>query len=521
MDERLGAIRRGDGGRRVLAEHNPFYVPLDEDIFKVKEEERMAKKVMRKENLNKKIWEKGVGSLGGVQSGVPKTNIKQEIKTIMTEVSHEEIQPKKEVGLIEAADRALKNRVGQREQMQKFIEKKREMFLMQMTIDQKKEQIKQLEELTALKTQGLQKAEQYINQDLARFNSHLKVQKDNANNATKKAAQKADEKNKAFKMLKELQEKKATETSLNAKELERLKNLFDYKNFLDKMADNSSSRPENEVNKSKTTGGLQKAPTQSIPLEDYIDYNPKEQYFIDFAALVNDPVDYYQPAFKTPEDILKKFLEMEENTLKYIRAKQDAQTEKADLLEQLQEMDEQYKQEIQALELKKRRITEGIIEKNRILSDLEKISHGGTTEIEKDQKRLSDGILVVKKIFDSSNAQSNPVADMTRLEQFVKERFDALLVLAAKNPEKLSDGLREYKDHKKRKAQDLERIEKDTKRRGQVESSKSQEEAKVLKRPVMTRSYLPKREKSTNKDQDVDPEIELNKKYFRVDDAGK
>lgn len=41
--------------------------------------------------------------------------------------------------------------------MQKFIEKKREMFLMQMTIDQKKEQIKQLEELIHTKKKGRRK----------------------------------------------------------------------------------------------------------------------------------------------------------------------------------------------------------------------------------------------------------------------------------------------------------------------------------------------------------------------------
>ena len=69
---------------------------------------------------------------------------------IMNEASEE----KKEINLIDAADNALKNRIVQREQMQKFIEKKREMFLMQMTIDQKKKQIKQLEELIHIKTRG-------------------------------------------------------------------------------------------------------------------------------------------------------------------------------------------------------------------------------------------------------------------------------------------------------------------------------------------------------------------------------
>ena len=48
----------------------------------------------------------------------------------------------KDKSIIEAAKRAIKNRVRQREPMQKFIQKSREMFLLQMAIDDKKEQIK-------------------------------------------------------------------------------------------------------------------------------------------------------------------------------------------------------------------------------------------------------------------------------------------------------------------------------------------------------------------------------------------
>lgn len=62
--------------------------------------------------------------------------------------------------IVEAAKMAIKNKVRQKEPMHKFIDKKREMFLFQMLIDHKREQINQFEELTRLQERGLQKVDE-------------------------------------------------------------------------------------------------------------------------------------------------------------------------------------------------------------------------------------------------------------------------------------------------------------------------------------------------------------------------
>lgn len=72
--------------------------------------------------------------------------------------------------IVEAAKMAIKNKVRQKESMHKFVEKKREMFLFQMLIDHKREQINQFEELSKLQERGLQKAELMLEEDLAAFN---------------------------------------------------------------------------------------------------------------------------------------------------------------------------------------------------------------------------------------------------------------------------------------------------------------------------------------------------------------
>lgn len=155
---------------------------------------------------------------------------------------------KKEIGLIEAADNALKNRIVQKDQMQKFIEKKREMFLMQMTIDQKKEQIKQLEDKIYIRKMGLEKAELNIKEDINRFNEHLKRNKEKSNALTKDAGKVAEIKNQAGKRLKAKKDFKANEISQNTKKLETLQEHFEYKKFLDRLAPAEwQSRNEQEM----------------------------------------------------------------------------------------------------------------------------------------------------------------------------------------------------------------------------------------------------------------------------------
>ena len=67
-----------------------------------------------------------------------------------------------EKNIMEAADEAIKNRIKPKEDLKYFLEKKKEMFLMQMEINLKKEKIKQLEQRLNEKEDGLIKAENHI-----------------------------------------------------------------------------------------------------------------------------------------------------------------------------------------------------------------------------------------------------------------------------------------------------------------------------------------------------------------------
>ena len=136
---------------------------------------------------------------------------------------------------MEAAKMAIKNKVRQKEPMHKFIEKKREMFLFQMLIDHKREQINQFEELTRLQERGLQKAELMLEEDLEAFNQYLDTNKSKSRSSIKKADDATRSKNDKINDIKNENEKLSDLATKNGQKIERLRTLWKYKTFLDQI----------------------------------------------------------------------------------------------------------------------------------------------------------------------------------------------------------------------------------------------------------------------------------------------
>jgi len=130
---------------------------------------------------------------------------------------------------------AIKNKVRQKEPMHKFIDKKREMFLFQMLIDHKREQINQFEELTRLQERGLQKAELMLEDDLEAFNQYLDTNKSKSRSSIKKADDATRSKNDKINEIKNENEKLSDLATKNGTKIERLRKLWTYKTFLDQI----------------------------------------------------------------------------------------------------------------------------------------------------------------------------------------------------------------------------------------------------------------------------------------------
>merc|ERR1712196_2550 len=90
-------------------------------------------------------------------------------------------------GLVAATTAAISNdRRREKENMADFIAKKREMFLVQMSLDTKREEIRKLEERAQQREEALRKSEQMLEEDAIRFDTFLKENDKKAHEAIKR-----------------------------------------------------------------------------------------------------------------------------------------------------------------------------------------------------------------------------------------------------------------------------------------------------------------------------------------------
>lgn len=73
-------------------------------------------------------------------------------------------------GLVAAATAAISgDRRREKENMSEYIAKKREMFLLQMSLETKREEIRKLEEKALMREEALKKSELMLEEDALRF----------------------------------------------------------------------------------------------------------------------------------------------------------------------------------------------------------------------------------------------------------------------------------------------------------------------------------------------------------------
>lgn len=210
---------------RHEGERNPFTLPSDEEVFRMRDSERRMKSLSREKQATLKVWEKSTGSvfqsskaselldgMGGdvdaVSSAPPWMHGAAQV-AIMPDCLPSSPPPsgqplqgptakrEKTRALMAAAKTVLgssghaapeqSTRKPEKENMAEFIAKKREMFLVQMSLDTKREEIRKLEEKAAMKEDALKKSEQMLEEDAIRFDTFLKENDKKAHDAIKHA----------------------------------------------------------------------------------------------------------------------------------------------------------------------------------------------------------------------------------------------------------------------------------------------------------------------------------------------
>ena len=132
------------------------------------------------------------------------------------------------------------------------------MFLFQMSINEKKEQIKEFEELAYLQEVSLQNAKNLLEKDAEIFKQHVEKNKNETRQSLKNAEDETKSKQKKVQEMKQIQEDLSTVMSKNTKQLEKLEKLYNYKVFLDKLTPDEFLRQQKRMKEERKLGSTYK-----------------------------------------------------------------------------------------------------------------------------------------------------------------------------------------------------------------------------------------------------------------------
>lgn len=215
-------------------ERNPFTLPSDEEVFRMRDTERKMKAQARERQSKLKVWEKTTGSAVAFKS----TKASDLLAGMGGDVDAG--QMKRTRALVGAARTVLGSssrpepqRKPEKENMAEFIAKKREMFLVQMSLDTKREEIRKLEEKAAMKEAALKKSEQMLEEDAIRFDTFLKENDKKAHDAMKQAERETKLKQDKVGEIKRLNQSIQAVQSDMSKHREALEDCMRFKAFLD------------------------------------------------------------------------------------------------------------------------------------------------------------------------------------------------------------------------------------------------------------------------------------------------
>jgi len=208
---------------------NPYKLPNDEDVFLKRIRDRQKETQDRKQWNKLKIWEKTSKSSKSsnkkqvaVQAPINKTN----------NINSKDTQ------------HVLGERLRERENITDFIKKKREMFLLQMSLDTKKEEIRKIEKKTEVKKQDLIKSEAMLEEDAARFERFLQDNDAKANDAIKHHDREAKLKQEKAQEIKRIHHEINSMKIKVEKYNESLVDCTKYKEFLDNLTPKKMDRRE-------------------------------------------------------------------------------------------------------------------------------------------------------------------------------------------------------------------------------------------------------------------------------------
>lgn len=211
---------------------NPFRLPADEKIFDIREEERQRRAEERERVKQLRVWEKTTAS-----SRVRRSRRWDDDGTDEGQLSDAAAKTLPARGGTGVANAEAVGRDARREKenVADFVEKKREMFLVQMSLQVKKAEILKLDEKSRHKQEALKQSQKMLDEDVTRFDAFLQGNDEKAHQAQKDAEDKSKIRQDKLAKIKQLKSQLSAIQSEITKHREMKDECLKYRGFLVKL----------------------------------------------------------------------------------------------------------------------------------------------------------------------------------------------------------------------------------------------------------------------------------------------
>ncbi|KAI8853068.1 hypothetical protein BC829DRAFT_430335 [Chytridium lagenaria] len=478
---------------------NPFHMPSDMEVFAMREEERKLKLEAKEQLKNQNIYEKNV---------VKRKNFKELLAEEDDDVDFYDQLRKRDADKILVNRQTRADRHFGKENLHDFIAKKREMFLVQYALGVKRQEMRKLEEIAQAEEQKLLDDEKALEEDAAKFDAFLKENDKNSVEAIKRAEMETKAKLEKFRRLKKMKAKK--------KDAEKKKTDSEEGSVSNaKVTPSKGARTSAYAKRAKSVKSNTAKPDQSVAGSDD---GPNGNHDNSTEAGDNDAEDEEEGYneedepllfFKSPQQLLDIFSELEENNLALIQNCQETEETLEELKQKIVETGERmWGWFFLVLAINREE------EKARSLEERAKLFQTGLVGAESQEQLLEELNHKVKEVYrkciGDSDANLSTLQMLTSIENKLEQLFESIELMPAdkvEQAEKMKDKerrqrLREEKMEAQRALQE-ERVQR------ALERARAPVKKKTGK-PVLFRSAPPqkkkKKEEFTKKKEEEDLE---------------
>ncbi|KAJ3315359.1 Coiled-coil domain-containing protein 38, partial [Boothiomyces sp. JEL0838] len=484
--QRSGTVGDLDNNQKKIEYENPFHMPTDVEVFALRENDRNLKRQQKQAMNNMSIYEKHSSK---------KKNFKALLAEDQDDIEFYKGIRKRDVDKVLAARQTRADRHLGKENLQDFIDKKREMFLVHYALGVKRDEMRKLETIAQREEQKLLDDEKALEEDAAKFDAFLKENDKNSVEAIKKAEMETKAKLEKIQEIKKLNVAIMSIRSDMTKNEDQLKDLQRYRQFLDKLTPAEFLASKKKEVPKEEPGKMKKGGSQSKLLDD----DKKNLVSDDDELLEADQALVY---FKTPDQLLDIFAELEENNLAMIQNCQETEETLEELKAKIAETTAKMENETANLNQQIEFLNIAIAkeeEKAKMLEERAKMFSSGAMGGDSQEKMLDDLNHKVKEVYrrclGDTDGDLSTLQMLTSIENRLEQLFEQIELMP---PDKVEEA-EKMKDKERRQRLREEKLEAQRAlQEERVQRALERARAPVKKKtgkPVVFRSAPPQKKK--------------------------